>query len=404
MCLVQFAMAKSLYGADMIIPAARTEPRKAAMDLLNLPFDILDAILRLISQQDALQFAQTNHCAYDIAMRWVLSSVIIGENRPPGLRFGLTPPPPMRGARQLSLLTTFLLSDVERWPTCIRTLTLHPNAFGCPAQPGRLFSQRDYSVGPLFAEALRNARNLHTVEIGDIEVLLQQCPSFDRVLCQFTRLDRIRFSGLGPLSAALLEDLGSLPKRIQLHGVGSHIQAVFHGLRPHAYTVEVLELDGCFSLPASLETSVFPHVHSLVLGGYAPPLSTMAEAFPNVRIGRFHNFRPSGKAMVGVEWVNWPSLDTIEISTLLPLASRVRHIRLGAGLILNPHTPSETVSGLLNILQRTQPVVLSCTISGLPPGLFEGLVANVRSIRYLEMKRINTFRDNVGSFVRQRAA
>ncbi|RDX46649.1 hypothetical protein OH76DRAFT_825300 [Lentinus brumalis] len=276
---------------------------------------------------------------------------------------------------------------------------MHPNAFGCPPQPGRLFSLRDYSGGHLFAEALRNAHNIQTLDIGDVEVLLSQCPSFDSVLCEFARLKQVKFSGLGLFSAALLEKLRSRPRNIELLGVGTHIQAILHSLRPHGCTLEVLALEGCFSPPTALETSVFPHVHTLVLGGYAPPLSTMAKAFPNVRIGRFHNFRPSWNAAKAFEWVEWPSLDTIEISALLPLASPVRHVRLGAGLILNPHTPSETVSCLLAILQRTRPVVFSFTISGTPPGFFDGLVAEVRSVRYLEMTRINTLNDNTGLFL-----
>ncbi|RPD65306.1 hypothetical protein L226DRAFT_531102 [Lentinus tigrinus ALCF2SS1-7] len=369
------------------------------MHILDLPFDILSLILEMMSRKDTLQLVQTCRRAYDIAMPRILSSIVLGENRPPGLRFGPIPPLPMRGSQQLSMLTTFLLSDVEKWPTCIHSLTMHPNAFGCPPQPGRLFSQRDYSGGHLFAETLRNARNLHSVDIGDVEVLLQQCPSFESVLCGFGQLDRVKFSGLGPLFAAMLTRMRSRLRRIELHGVGTHIQTILHALRPHAATAEMLALEGCFSPPTGLEISVFPHVHTLVLGGYAPPLSTMSMAFPNVRIGRFHNFRPSGKATTAVEWVEWPSLDTIEISALLPLTSPVRYIRLGPGLILNPHTPPETVASLLNILGRTQPVVLSFMISGIPPGFFDGLTTEVRSVRYLEMTRINTFRDGVGLFL-----
>ncbi|KAI0690657.1 hypothetical protein C8T65DRAFT_671393 [Cerioporus squamosus] len=372
------------------------------MHFLDLPFDVLFLVPEFVSQQDALQLAQTSHRIYDLVMPRVLSFVVLGENRFPGLRFGpaLTVPP-MRGAQQLSAFTAFLLSDVERWSPHLHSLTMHPNAFGCPPQPGRLFSQRDYSGGHLFAGALMNARNLRMVDIGDVEILLQQCPSFESVICGFAQLHRVKLSGLGPLSAASLGRLRSRPLKIELHGVGAHIQAVLHSLKSHAHTLEMLTLDGCFSPPTTLDTSVFPHVHTLVLGGYAPPLSTMAMAFPSVRVGRFHNFRPSWKAANTVEWVEWPSLDNIEISALLPLASPVRHIRLGSGLILNPHTSSETVFSLLGILQRTRPAVLKFMTSGNPPGFLDGLVSQVRSVRYLEMTRINTLNDSTELFFAQ---
>ncbi|KAI0765125.1 hypothetical protein C8Q74DRAFT_1030905 [Fomes fomentarius] len=258
--------------------------------LLDLPFDVLSIILDNISQHDALHLAVTCHRAYDVAIPRILATVILRDsNSAYASRHLITATPlSIPAAQKLSGFAKTVLSDPDHYGPLVQSLEIHASAFNAPVRPGRLFAKPDYSNIPLLAVAIRHTGNLRYISIGDVEVLVQREPTIGEIFKGFERLEEVKFANIGPVSASLLADMRSRPWSVEIDGVLDHFDDVCHALRTHADSLRRLTLREClcFATGATAAPTVWPHVHTLTLGGLAPPLTTVAEAFPLVRLAQ----------------------------------------------------------------------------------------------------------------------
>lgn len=171
-------------------------------------------------------------------------------------------------------------------------------------------------------------------------------------------MEEVKFAKIGPVSVSLWADMRSRPWSVEIEPVLNHLDDVFHALRTRADSLRRLSLRECSATGATAAPTVWPHVHTLTLGGLTPPLATVAEAFPHVRLAQLAHVTSVKGTPSSVSWSN---LDASTTSTVfgLGLTSAVQCITLVNKLALSPLALPITLS----FLQQVQPVVLSCSVN-----------------------------------------
>ncbi|KAI0674189.1 hypothetical protein C8Q78DRAFT_966246 [Trametes maxima] len=150
--------------------------------------------------------------------------------------------------------------------------------------------------------------------------------------------------------------------------------ALLSAVIARAHTLQKLILwgsDALFTAYPDFGLSSSPSIHTLVLGGDVPPLSTLSRAFPHVRTLEFI----SGGGSCAPDWAMFTN-DTIGTSELaawqesldrvdtgfpiIPLACPVRRVDLRNPLVSDTYM----LFCAREFLRRTRPVVLSASTSG----------------------------------------
>ncbi|KAI8986823.1 hypothetical protein BD414DRAFT_487143 [Trametes punicea] len=347
------------------------------LQLLSLNRDVLKTISDFCAPGDALQLAMTCKDAYELAMPRVLSDVSIGD---PALN---------DGPDRLGKFCTFMLAEPRRRIKHLRALRLLEGAFArVTSVGGRERLDADFSSADVLANLLRHADNLRLIHIRDAEALFQHHPAVYEALSQLTTLNEVSLYYIGNSTLKAISQLRSTPAVIEngLWKDGPRPQGDITPFGPFVDSLRHLKLWECgCMLESVIDRHVWPNLHTLDIGGRIAKISELAHAFPNLRRLTFY-LEFSVKPETGPATC-WPELDYLETSAPIPsFPSPVRRLQLQypLGSAPGPHSPSDLKT--LPLMERTNPVVLSCTISDTASGtMLERMKSSMPSLRYLEL-------------------
>lgn len=137
-------------------------------------------------------------------------------------------------------------------------------------------------------------------------------------------------------------------------------------------------------LESVIDRHIWPNVHTLDIGGRIAKISELAHVFPNLRrLTFFLEF--SIKQEMGTAAPCWPELDYLETSAPLPsFPSPARRLQLQYPMGAKSGTQNDLKT--LPLMEKTNPVVLSCTIAqSLPRTMIERMKAATPALRYVEL-------------------
>ena len=346
-------------------------------NLFALNRDVLKTISDFCAPGDALKLALTCKDAYDLAMPRVLSDVSIGD---PALN---------DGPDRLEKFCQFMLADPRRRTRHLRALRLLEGAFArVTTVGGRDRLQADFSSADVLANLLRQAYNLRLIHIRDAEPLFQSHPAVYEALAQLTSLSAVSLYYIGNSTLKAISQLRCTPAVIEngLWKDGPRPQGDITPFGPFVDSLKHLKLWECgCMLESVIDRHVWPNLHTLEIGGRIAKISELAHAFPNLRRLTFYlefSVKPETGAVTC-----WPELDYLETSAPLPsFPSPVRRLQLQypIGSSSGLHNSSDLKT--LPLMERTNPVVLSCTVSDAASGmLLERMKSSMPSLRYLEL-------------------
>ncbi|PCH39623.1 hypothetical protein WOLCODRAFT_29663 [Wolfiporia cocos MD-104 SS10] len=346
--------------------------------LLDLNDDVLATILSFVRPADAIQLALTCHDAYSVAMPRYLSDVALGD----------TDPAVMSGPDQISLFCKYMLADVARRLRHLKALHIREGAFSRDAE-GRDDWVSDYSCAPILAETLRQAFNLRTLAIHDLEPLLAAEPALADAFAPLTRLRDVAFHYIGKCTLQMLKLTTCHPQRLEfgMWKDGARVSGDTAAFYTYAGSLCTLNLWQCACLLESLSEDYVSHgVRTLGLGGRIPFLSMAARQFPNAtRITFAEECSIGEEAPVAA----WSALDYVEGNMPIPFfACRVRRIdlRFTLGAKLRPFSAETAFARTVEMLRQTSPVVLALKIDpALGPAKLAQLVAVLPRLRFLEL-------------------
>lgn len=277
------------------------------MLLATINNDIVNMILALLDQEDALRLACTCRSLREPSMRRALSRLIIRGT--------------YRNNDRVQNFCDYLLADPDNRPLCLRSLIIHdvwkkdnlvPAFTSLAAVLRRAYSLRELYIArqvkfaidacPAFADALASIGSLHAFNTYNVDWDIVS-PILSRMPCQ-PRVLRIEVdSGRRRRRAAK-------PQRLH-HFVNSLTTLVLYHIPNISDALD--------------QHTVWPHVHTLSLfNSHVHSLRDLSRAFPNVRSLRIGNLHltdcdtPPG----------WERLDFANIGTGIPLACPVRHMQL----------------------------------------------------------------------------
>ncbi|KAI0674182.1 hypothetical protein C8Q78DRAFT_989193 [Trametes maxima] len=351
--------------------------RGGRLQLLSLNPDVLRTIGDFCAPLDALRLAMTCRTAYDFSMPRVLSDVSIGD------------PGEDNGPTRLEKFCRFMLANPRRRIRHMRALRLLEGAFARVEHlQGRDRLKADFSSADVLAKLLHLADNLRVIHIRDAEPLFQFNPAVYEALAQLPALKEVSLYYIGNSTLKAISQLRSRPAIVEngLWKDGPRPQGDITPFGPFVESMKHLKLWECgCMLESIIDRHVWPNLHTLEIGGRIAKISELAHAFPNLRRLTFH-LEFSVKQETGPATC-WPELEYLETSAPIPsFPSPARR--------LNLHYPIGTTSGshnasdlkTLQLMERTNPVVLSCTVSdAVPDPMLERMKSSMPSLRYLEL-------------------
>ncbi|KAI0646183.1 hypothetical protein C8Q79DRAFT_961367 [Trametes meyenii] len=350
---------------------------RGRLQLLSLNPDVLRIIGDFCAPLDALQFAMTCRTAYDLSMPRVLSDVSIGD---PGEDDGPT---------RLEKFCRFMLAKPRRRIRHMRALRLLEGAFARVENVrGRDRLEADFSSADVLAKLLHQADNLRVIHIRDAEPLFQFNPAVYEALAHLTALKEVSLYYIGNSTLKAISQMRSRPAIIEngLWKDGPRPQGDVTPFGPFVESMKHLKLWECgCMLESIIDRHVWPHLHTLEIGGRIAKISELAHAFPSLRRLTFH-LEFSVKPETGPA-ACWSELDYFETSAPIPsFPSPARRLKLQypIGMTSGSHNASDLKT--LQLIERTNPVVLSCTVSdAIPATMLERMKGSMPSLRYLEL-------------------
>ncbi|KAI0746626.1 hypothetical protein C8Q80DRAFT_1271491 [Daedaleopsis nitida] len=345
------------------------------IQFLSLNRDVLSTISSFCPVSDALQLALTCKDAYDFTMPRILADVSIGD------------PGEDDGPDRLEAFCHFMLAAPHARMKHLRALRLLDGAFARPSNAGgRNGWGADYSPADSLAQLLRQATNLRVIHIRDAEPLFQADPAVQEALSQLSNLKELSLYYIGNSTLRAIAQLRSRPAVIEngLWKDGPRPQGDITPFGPYVSSLEHLKLWECGCMLESIvDKYVWPNVHTLDIGGRIAKISELAHAFPNLqRLTFFLEF--SVKQETGPA-VCWPELDYLETSAPIPsFPSPVRRLQIQYPIGTTMGTQNDLKT--LPLMEKTNPVVLSCTISHkVPETMLERMKGCMPSLRYMEL-------------------
>ncbi|KAI0826979.1 hypothetical protein BC628DRAFT_186587 [Trametes gibbosa] len=304
--------------------------------------------------------------AYDLAMPRVLADVSIGD------------PSHDDGPDRLVKFCRFMLADPRRRIRHLRALRLLEGAFArvhCVRSIERL--EADFSPADVLADLFLQADNLRVVQIRDAEPLFQSHPAVYEALAQLPYLKELSLYYIGNSSLKAMSQLRSTPTIIEngLWKDGPRPQGDITPFGPFVESMRHLKLWECgCMLESIIDRHVWANLHTLQIGGRIAKISELAHAFPNLRrLTFFLEF--SVKPETGPVTC-WPELDYLETSAPIPsFPSPARRLQLQYPIGATPGSHNSSDLKTLPLMERANPVVLSCSVGSCPPhnaGAYEG--------------------------------
>lgn len=379
-------------------PAPRDAPHAPShspfqrIDLLHLNRDVLFAISNFCSVHDAVQFAMTCKDAYEIVMPRILADVTIGkadENQDEARDVPAPDDPSTRleGPDRLEMFCNFMLADPKTRMRHLRALRLLDYAFARPSNTGfRDGWDADFSPADSLARLLHEATNLRILHIRDAEPLFQSHPSVYEALTELPALKELSLYYIGNFCLKTISQLRSRPAIIEngLWKDGPRPQGDVTPFGPYINSFQHIKLWECgCMLESVVDRFVWPNVHTLDIGGRIAKISELAHAFPNLRRLTFY-LEFSVKQETGPA-ACWPELDYLETSAPIPsFPSPVRRLQLQYGI--GAKYGSQHDLKTLPLMEKTNPVALSCTIAHtVPATMLERMRTSMPSLQYLEL-------------------
>ncbi|KAH9918702.1 uncharacterized protein BXZ73DRAFT_80484 [Epithele typhae] len=273
--------------------------------------------------------------AYAFAYPRFLSDVTLGDHDPSE----------DDGPRRLKQFCEHMLRNPELFKH-LRALRLRGGSFACESNAGpRGGWDANYSAADSLTDLLFKAVNLRVLQIRDAEPVFQSHP-------------------------LVYEAIASLPYLKEL--------SLYYIVAPASQALGVR----CM-LESVVDRHIWLNVHTLDIGGRIAKISELAHVFPNLRRLTFFlefSIKPETGPVVC-----WPELDYLETSAPLPsFPSPARRLQLQYSI--GSKTGSRNDLKTLPLLEKTNPVVLSCTISqAVTPEMVERMSVAVPSVRYSEV-------------------
>lgn len=347
--------------------------------LLLLNLDVFSVLLALLHPLDALHIAMTSHRAYSLAIGRFHSEVHIGYDEYSSLS----------GPEQIIKFCKYMLAESAR-ATQLKSLSIGPGGFiRLVEERQRDTWQFDPSCATELAQLLCRTRSLRQLLIDDYESVVKLHPTLGDAIEELPNLVDLAFKHVGHAS---LKTVSCLIGRIRKLEFGlwkggpltSTDAEPFVNLKD---SLETITLRSCACLVENVGIDyVWPRVHSLILGGRVPPLSTLVHAFPDARSMEFIEGCSVARDEAPTSY--WDTLDFVETSLPLPfLACPVRRVKLsyilGNG---NVRATPETFDRTITFLERANPVVFSCgMVLGLDVARIQKLTATMRRVKFLEL-------------------
>ncbi|KAH9849638.1 hypothetical protein C2E23DRAFT_888121 [Lenzites betulinus] len=355
---------------DHLLPLRRLE-------FLTLNRDVLKTISDFCAPGDAIQLAMTCKDAYELAMPRVLADVSIGD------------PAYGDGPDRLLKFCQFMLADPRRRIRHLRALRLLEGAFARVLYVRSIERlEADFSPADVLADLLLQADNLRVVQIRDAEPLFQSHPAVYEALAQLSYLKELSLYYIGNSSLKAMSQLRSTPSIIEngLWKDGPRPQGDITPFGPFVESMRHLKLWECgCMLESIIDRHVWANLHTLEIGGRIAKISELAHAFPNLRRLTFY-LEFSVKPETGPVTC-WPELDYLETSAPIPsFPSPARRLQLQYPVGATPGSHNSSDLKTLPLMERANPVVLSCTVSdAVPLTMLERMKGAMPSMRYLEL-------------------
>lgn len=329
--------------------------------------DVVNMILPLLDQEDALRLACTCRSLREPSMRRALSHFTIrgtyGNND------------------RIQSFCDYLLAEPESRPLCLRSLFIHD------------VWKRDNLV-PAFtslATVLRLARSLRELYIArQVKFVIDACPAFAEALASVESLNafdsyNVDWDVVSPILSRMPSQLRVL--RFEVESSRRRRRAAkTQGLHHFVNSLTTLILYHVPNIPDALDQhTVWPHVHTLSLfNGHVHSLRDLSCAFPNVRALRVGNLNLADCATPPA----WSHLDFANIEADIPLACPIHHLQLAVDCQDRYTDPLFT--RMMEMVGGTSCVALSAFFS---TRLLHCAAAQIHTLRVLQLDATRAFWD-----------
>ena len=340
------------------------------ISILDLNCDVLYAILSFFNGRSLVEFTATCQSAYDAALPHLVSSVQL-----------------RRSVKQVLDFCNFMLSERHNSRTLPMLRSLRIGGISFRGLTLGIFPKLD-----VITTVLQQAHNLKTLEIGQIQWLLECQPRIYDAIVQLPCLTSIYFTAA---------DQQSLDMISRMHGLRhihvSHDTDLLPAVRPFQETLETMSSEYQFfrndkDLLSLADTDQWPHVHTLNLGLLAVQPQCLVRAFPNLRRLRLQGITRTLKSSPSQTNECWSSLDYVEgpVAALHEMAFScpIREVRLSRSPELVLERGEDPVIIFLELVRTTMPTALYFPIPRRIESLFRQLAADLPEMKVLGLSLV----------------
>lgn len=354
------------------------------LSIADLYDDVLSVIVTFLSPRDALQLSCTTRSVHHVAMRQVLSSVII------------------RNSRDVLTICPYLLADVHSRLHHVQKLEIEEEVFvlNSSRRSNATSSCDIHCVCALLADVLEGCRNLRSLYLPRAEILLHFRPDVAESFASL-RLDilSIHLTASNDRALAVFQNSTSKSKRLYLSSSieMAEPEAFLSGISGNenlqALTLVQLTCSRTrLALPQTQTLTSLETVHELhFIRCSELHIPTLVHIFPNVRkLVVTGNSQYQLQSDLRTCWTALNHLEgNLQALTAWPIAGHVHHLKVDPEQPFFPGLPYESS---ISLIQRVSPVRLSFTI-GTRVGLsfWTNVVDSVPRLRILEVDLLETF-------------
>ncbi|KAF9806118.1 hypothetical protein IEO21_08813 [Rhodonia placenta] len=320
-------------------------------DLLALCDDVLQLILPLLSQNDAIHLSLTCRTGYDIALPRILHTVRFNTLNE------MMPPPQCE--RRLLEFCTFVLADVVRRASLLRIMEISPSAYTFIGRTGE-FQVDGRPFMAALADILKHASNLLELSLYLPKIIVRDDSSLLESVAALPRLRSLEIDIPADLCRVLAKTV-SRPRRLVLELTprwpGLHLDVLFTSNLMAG--VEELHIDiSSLKIPRMR----FLQVQHLTISNMGcEDQINLSETFPNLRSLSLNAClaynRLSGSPLIGtlpeLDYVKYTNTD-IQTFCYRGLVRRLAFTARGAD------------KDLIKVIQQSSPVVLDCAFNSPP--------------------------------------
>ncbi|CCM00525.1 uncharacterized protein FIBRA_02559 [Fibroporia radiculosa] len=305
---------------------------------LDLNDDVLDAIVSHLTVTHALHLACACRRVHDIAMRRALSRVTIFNQRKRFMKFAAC-----------------MLSDISYHVIYLRKV--HISLFGD-------VGETDFSSAVrLLTHVLRRAKNIQSLGLGPMELMIASVPAVADAVCGMENLEALWLYNGGQETILMLDKIQSRLERLVVHSWSDRLTTDAPQVLPLIAHIQSLQSLGLHNLTFQDEPhphAIWRNVRILRLESCRAAMPVFVHSFPTIRA--LHLKGNDRRNPQGETVRCWPSLDELSVNTVedlleWPITCPVRCVSYEA-LIQDPGDAEQAFVQIKNV----KPIVLSLSI------------------------------------------